>query len=117
MTQVTVEESSDGGSIGYFDDDDFVYGGNGVLNPYLADLKYLDAFVVENNILRVQIGLDPQDFAFRFNPSISIFLDTDRNPLTGAINWGTVPGAEYIVYTQILHQYKNTEKKVLGIRG
>jgi hypothetical protein len=83
-------------STGYFDPDDWVYAGQGTVKPYLADIKYLDAFV-SNNILRVQVGLDPQNWAFRLNPSISIFIDSDRNPLTGAINWGTVRGAEYRV--------------------
>jgi hypothetical protein len=83
-------------STGYFDPDDWVYAGQGTVKPYLADIKYLDAFV-SNNFLRVQVGLDPQNWALRLNPSISIFIDSDRNPLTGAINWGTVRGTEYRV--------------------
>ncbi len=85
----------------YIDPDDWVYVGQGKFKPYLADIKYLDAFV-SNNILRVQVGLDPQNWAFRLNPSLSIFIDSDRNPLTGAINWGTVRGAEYRVDIPIL---------------
>ncbi len=84
------------GATYYIDPDDWVYAGQGTVKPYLADIKYLDAFV-SNNILRVQIGLDPQNPFFRLNPSLSIFIDSDRNSLTGAINWGTVRGAEYRV--------------------
>jgi Ca2+-binding RTX toxin-like protein len=91
------------GATYYIDPDDWVYAGQGTVKPYLADIKYLDAFV-SNNILRVRIGLDPQNPLAPASPSISIFIDADRNPLTGAINWGTVRGAEYRVYIPELQQ-------------